>query len=99
MITTGSPLYAPRPTLVLFEGESARELFTGQPPAPPDAVQGFTARSMPVPLHNDKAAAGTVVLSKNTGVETAGITYHDGRSSQTASDGSGWQLVTYNRCI
>lgn len=51
---------------------------------------------MPVPLHNDKAAAGTVVLSKNTGVETAGITYHDGRSSQTASDGSGWQLVTYN---
>ena len=96
MITTGSPLYAPRPTLVLFEGESARELFTGQPPAPPDAVQGFTARSMPVPLHNDKAAAGAVILSKNTGVETAGITYHDGRSSQTAGDGSGWQLVTYN---
>lgn len=54
---------------------------------------------MPLPLNNDKAAAGTVILSNSAGVEQGNLTYHDGRSSQTAGDGSGWQLVTYNRAL
>ena len=99
MITTGSPLYAPRPTLVLFEGESARELFTGQPPSPPDTVQGFTARSIPVPLHNDKAAAGAVILSKNTGVETAGITYRATAAAGSWSPTTACCGPTNRRCI
>ena len=42
---------------------------------------GFTARRMPLPLNNDKAAAGTVILSNSAGVEQGNLTYHDGRSS------------------
>ena len=94
MITTGSPLYAPRPTLCPLEGESAGTIHrpaAGAARCRPGLYGRFDAGTCSI-----KCAAGTVCPFEKQGVETAGITYHDGRSSQTASDGSGWQLVTYN---